>query len=83
VINDALSEIPAEKVLMGMPLPGYDPTASPRSAEAELALADELGVRGVSYSSLPPEGAGDWSVLGRRFQLRKRSSSQAQAASPS
>ncbi|HEX3832830.1 MAG TPA: Mur ligase family protein, partial [Solirubrobacteraceae bacterium] len=83
VVNDALSEIPAEKVLMGMPLPGCDPTASPRSAEAELALADELGVRGVSYSSLPPEGAGDWSVLGRRFQLRKRSSSQTHAASPS
>jgi hypothetical protein len=54
---------------------GYEPNA-------ELALADELGVRGVSYSSLPPEGAGDWSLLGRRFQLRKRSSSPTPAYSP-
>jgi UDP-N-acetylmuramoyl-tripeptide--D-alanyl-D-alanine ligase len=67
VINDALSEIPAEKVLIGLPLHGDMPVY--------LALADELGVRGVSYSSLPPDGAGEWSLLGRRFQLRKRSSS--------
>jgi UDP-N-acetylmuramyl pentapeptide synthase/glycosyltransferase involved in cell wall biosynthesis len=78
VINDALSEIPAEKVLMGM----HMRVAPPRSIDAELALADELGVRGVSYSRLPPEGAGDWSLLGRRFQLRKRSSSLPHAYSP-
>ena len=54
---------------MGMPVPAGDLDA--------LVLADELGVRGVSYPSLP--GAEDWSALGRRFQLRKRSSAPAGA----
>ena len=48
-----LAEIPADKVLLGMPVPAGDLDA--------LVLADELGVRGVSYPSLP--GAEDWSAL--------------------
>jgi spore germination protein len=131
VMEYAFSEIPAEKILMSMPLHGYDfrlsreagepaerrgrvlstqralalarehrvpvrwdeVAASPylgyrdhdgvghvvwfedvRSLGAKLTLADELGVRGVSYSRLPLEVPGSWSLLERRFQLRKRSS---------